>query len=416
MKILQKFNFDYIRKNFFFGLIFNSGNFFSFFFQIILVTFFTQKVITEFSSINSYIAILLSAFAYLPMSVSAFIIENKKFKNFYRDIILKIFYIIIFLLSICLIFHFPMKIILKIDSHYTLLSSYLFIPVFILFALPLGIFNSNEKYNLFALAQITPLFLRLIYLISIFFLGYNDNTSLIFLGLLVSYVISFLIFKSKSLRYINNDTKVNLQDIKKTKSFFNNIILFSLASIIINFFLSFDFVYIKSFFDVSSAATYIKLITFAKIPYFLLSVLVFILLPESIKSTKKDSFKLLSYNILIALVFGLFYVPFLFLCLNNLSIEFIDILMKNQSLFLIGNINYSILSMISFQVIFLVSLKKYYYLLFSVVPIILFNLILFLSSQVILLDFTLAIFFSFTTYLIINFICIYIEYKRSKLL
>ena len=247
-------------------------------------------------------------------------------------------------------------------------------------------------------------------------MGYNDNTSLIFLGLLVSYVISFLIFKSKSLRYINNDTKVNLQDIKKTKSFFNNIILFSLASIIINFFLSFDFVYIKSFFDVSSAATYIKLITFAKIPYFLLSVLVFILLPESIKSTKKDSFKLLSYNILIALVFGLFYVPFLFLCLNNLSIEFIDILMKNQSLFLIGNINYSILSMISFQVIFLVSLKKYYYLLFSVVPIILFNLILFLSSQVILFDFTLAIFFSFTTYLIINFICIYIEYKRSKLL
>lgn len=416
MKILQKFNIEYIKKNFFFGLIFNSGNFFSFFFQIILVTFFTQKVITEFSSINSYIAILISAFAYLPMSVSSFIIENKNFKNLYKDIILKILCIIAILLFICLIFHFPIKIILKINSHITLLSSYLFIPAFILFSLPLGIFNSNEKYNLFALAQITPLFLRLLFLISILFFGYIDNTSLIFFGLLISYLLSFVFFKSKSQKYIYDSLKVSVPNTTSTKSFFNNIFLFSLASIIINFFLSFDFIYIKSFFNLNDAATYIRLITFAKIPYFLLSVLVFILLPESIKTSKKDSFELFTYNILIALFFGLFYVPFLFLCLNNLSLDYLDILIKNQSLFLIGNINYSILSMISFQVIFIVSLKKYKYLLVSLIPIILFNFLLFSSSNVSLVNFAFIISISFFIYLIINFICIYIEFKRSKIL
>ena len=106
----------------------------------------------------------------------------------------------------------------------------------LLFYFPLGIFNSSQKYNLFALAQITPLFLRLIFLIFLLLLGLIDNTSLIFISVSLSYLISFLLYslKASSIIITINDLTENIND--RPNSFFLNVITLSFASIIINFY------------------------------------------------------------------------------------------------------------------------------------------------------------------------------------
>ena len=410
MKILKKFNLDYIQKSFFFGLIFNSGNVFSFFFQILLVTFFTQTVITEFSSISSYITILLSTIAYLPMSISAFILNNKNNKNYLKEIRKNILNIMLFLMMVILVLHFPIKKILKIDYSLTLFSAYIFVPMTLLFYFPLGIFNTYQKYNLFAIAQITPLFLRLIFLIFLLLLGLTDRTSLIFICVFLSYLISYLLYnlKANSLIITTQDLTENINDSRN--SFFLNVMTLSLASIVINSLLSFDFIYIKNIFNIVEASTYIKIITFAKIPFFLLSVLVYILLPESVKSSKKDSFKLFGYNVFISIFFILVYVPFLYFASDLLFINYSELFLSHKDLFLIGSTNYCILSIISFQIIFIISLKKYKYLLAFFIPIAVFNFLLFHIETISIFLFSKIIFISFTVYLFVNFVFIFIEY------
>lgn len=294
------------KTSFFFLLFSNLGNLFSFFYQISISRYLSLNDYSLIISIYALIAILS-----VPSGIITFVISyfyNKKKRDYYLKTIIIIFSFIIFLeIILLLIFKKKIYALFKFNDF-----EYLFFIINIqFFTFIITILNSvllsKKNYKLFSIFSSLPLYLRYLFLIiAIFIFNNSINLNIIIYINIFSLIVSiFILLKFK---------KINLFKILTLKT--NNYSYFyEVYKIILPFFIIYlslyylqniDIIIIRNLFNEELSGKLAAAIIIGKIPFFALSLMTYLIFPETRNLNNKYNFLLIYNNIFKFIIFFIF--------------------------------------------------------------------------------------------------------------
>lgn len=304
------------KTSFFFLLFSNLGNLFSFFYQISISRYLSLNDYSLIISIYALIAILS-----VPSGIITFVINyfyNKKKRDYYFKTIIIIFSFIIFLeIILLLIFKKNIYALFKFNNF----EYFLFIVQIQFFTFIITIINSvllsEKNYNLFSIFSSLPLYLRYLFLVIAIFI-FNNSVNLntiIYINIFSLIVSIFILLKFK---------KINLFKILTLRtnnySYYNEvykiILPFFLIYLTLYYLQNIDIIIIRNVFSEELSGKIAAAIIIGKIPFFALSLITYLIFPETRNLNNKHNVLLIYKNIFKFLIF-FFFASLLYLIFIN---------------------------------------------------------------------------------------------------
>lgn len=356
----MKFIISFIKKNnFFFSsavilfLFTNFANISSYFFQILVGRNLDTNLYSVFQTLNSFSTLFTILMSILIFGILKYSNDKKKeYINFFYLISL-IF--IVFVILIFISYRLIGKLFLLNISYDLIFVSQITSILIIFLSIPYAILQFKKKIFIYSLASSFTLFIKLILLILCLYLLEFSITELIYL-VFISVILSIIFSYYFVLKDIfNNTVKINfISFLKDSPKYLSNSFFYYLSFTII---FNLDIPLSRIFLDQSQFGSYAASSTIAKIPYYLFSIILPILLPELLSrdpNKRSKSYLLISLS---GLSFGCFFLliatylyPNLILSITfglayNSEINFLFIL--TLSFFIICIFNFYLLYLLS---------------------------------------------------------------------
>lgn len=304
-------------KNSYYIIFTLSGNFFIFLYQIYSAKQLTVEdfgILIAFNSLLGIICIPTSIFQISGVKTFVELLKKKVFfKNFFfkKYFISNFYFSTIYLLIVFLFLNFFLDFFYK--SSFYVKCIFFLNMFFILISVPFLIYiQSKKKYYEYSLYSLFSSILRFIFLL-IFLNLYNNYFSGLIANLLSSFLVfAFLFFNNKS--FFFNIAKPKENFFLKSNFFYylknvNSSILITVFTI---FSLSFDVIFFKELFSSNLAGYFSGISMIAKIPNFILAILVIFFYTESLYFTDKKINSIINFFLFIVFLFSIITVFFLF--------------------------------------------------------------------------------------------------------
>lgn len=344
----KKINYLYQEYKFFFSsamiLFFftNIGNLCSYFFQILIGRNIEANIYSIFQSLNSFgtiFTMLMSTIIFVVIKYASK--KNENYLNFFYVITFLI--IIFFILEILFLKKIKEIFSLEISNYFIILSLCGSILVIYL-SLPFSILQFKKKMILYSIISSLPLYFKLFFLIIFIYFFYLDIETLIvlvFCTILVSIFVSYgAVFSEIFLNKKNR--KIDFDFIKTLPSSLSLSFFYYLGFTI---YFNMDIPLSRIFLDSSNYGSYAAASTIAKIPFYLFSLLMPIILPELFNKEKGN--KSIQYLIITISSISIFSIIMVYL-----SYFYSDIILSSTyGSNYVGDINYLFLLILSFFII-----------------------------------------------------------------
>mgnify|MGYP001169382328 CR=1 FL=1 len=260
----------------------NIGNLCSYFFQILVGRNINSNIYSIFQSLNSFgtiFTMLMSTIIFVVIKYASK--KNENYLNFFYVITLLIF--LFFIIEI-LFFKKIQEIFLLDIKNYLIFISIFGSFLIIYLSLPFAILQFKKKIITYSIISSLPLYFKLSFLV-IFIYFFNltiDNLILIvFSTIVVSILVSYIsVFKDI---FLNSNKKVDFDFIKTLPSSFSFSFFYYLGFTI---FFNMDIPLSRIYLDFSDYGSYAAASTIAKIPFYLFSILMPLILPELFNKNK----------------------------------------------------------------------------------------------------------------------------------
>ncbi|QDO94529.1 oligosaccharide flippase family protein [Formosa sediminum] len=177
------------------------------------------------------------------------------------------------------------------------------VPLYFLMSVNRGVFQGKKDFKLLSITYQGEMLSRLIITLGLLFLLKIPSSTIISIGILISFLFGLIPFKIEHLTL--KKTVLAVSDSKNITSFFMLTAFYELTQIIIN---NSDILLVKHYFDSYEAGLYASLALIGRIVYFVAWMFVMLLLPTVItlqkegKDTAPILFKYVGYIATIALV------------------------------------------------------------------------------------------------------------------
>lgn len=283
-------------------ILINSTNVISYLYWLIIGREFDPEFFTFATSMNSLLMILTNPGATLPHLIVKFLdteasdFEINRYLTNLFFFILAIFIIIFFSVNIFFDqFFFDMDI-KKIHINFIVLISFL-IYLKHLFT---SLYQLKKKYFLFSIYQSLFIFFKFIIILFFIYLAINENFSFLNSNLIAVFLVLLILFLKfrKIHHFIFTINFFSNYEYKKIIKYF--FILF-ISSFFITFLMNYDLIISRAYFDTKNAALYSSISIIGKSIFYLFSVFIFVIFPESALNDKK--FNLLKFLLIIIFSF-----------------------------------------------------------------------------------------------------------------
>ena len=301
-------------------ILMNSGNFFSWAYQIILTNYLTKEEVSLYFSLIALISILISPFStfnlYLQEKINYL---RKNNDELIYDIIKKtLFFLFYSSISILLVLLISKKIIFEKFDHYNTYTYINFSMVFLVsmfLVVPTSIINAYKKYAIPGIVYVVTDIVKLILGLLLFkFSSFNEfniaiNLNLFFVSFLL--IGNTLYFKLKyKKKIIYSEKKFDFYESNNVKT----LLKFISFSICMPLIMNLDILAVKFIFSAEDSAHYILGSTLSKISFFLSSTLFAIIYNENIIKKfdiERDYSKFLTFiAIIVSLAFTIILIIF----------------------------------------------------------------------------------------------------------
>lgn len=392
----------YNLKNLIFFIIMNSGNFFNYLFIIILTKIISVDVFGTYSSINSLISILT-----VPTAILIFLSSRKylhghlnflSFRSKNLLITFLFFSLIIFIIFFVYIYFYlnlPSSYFIVVFSSSTVVFSYLICR-------PLGLLQAKGDYILFSISSV---FFSPSKIVFILFFVYLLNLKLngIFLSISLSVLVTFLVAF-----YFNFITKKDINFKKEIKEDNSHNVYFVISSIVVMALAQSDIYIIKLHNNFFETGIYSAASLLGKIIYFLPSVFLVILYPETTKN--KENLNYLKNLIIFTIIMSFIYLLSMYFLSDIIfSITFKSEYLIARKYIFLSIIMFSLLSILSQIIIYLNAKSDYkYFRYLLIISILLFFLFHFIEIEII--TFQLAM----ICYCLLLFLIIYLVVNKNN--
>ncbi len=300
-------------------------------------------VLITFLLVLSFIAM---TFQLVTAKFSA-LFETNVFTNFISKIYKNALTIGIILGILIIVFAPQLQILFKTSTSSMFVIFGIGVPLYFLMSVNRGVFQGKSKFKSLSITYQSEMLSRLLITLSLIILFKVQSSTLISLGILISFGFGLLPFKLKRIRFKKTQV-ISLVKKKQVQHFFIITAFYELTQIIIN---NSDILLVKHYFEAYEAGLYASLALIGRIVYFVAWMFVMLLLPTVVKlkkegrSTAPILFKYISYIAIIAfaIVLGCLLFPEIMISMlfGNSYLEIAPLLWKYAlatSLFAISNI------------------------------------------------------------------------------
>ncbi len=277
--------------------IINSTNVLSYLFWFLIGRNFNEETFTFITSINSLLMILTTPAATLAHLIVKFLNfdDDKKIRiNFFFNLLFIISLLFILLSSIIFIFF---------DVFFSKMN-YLRLHIILILAacffiylkhLITSFFQLKKNYVKFSLFQSSFIYLKFFLMLFVIYFGINGKFGFIYVNLIAVIIVLFFLFF-----WFNEDFKLisffKIYDKKKYLLLSKYFIILFGSSFFITFLLNYDLIISRAYFETNTSAEYSSLSIICKSIFYLFSVFIFVIFPES---SLDKSFKIKKFLILI---------------------------------------------------------------------------------------------------------------------
>ena len=177
------------------------------------------------------------------------------------------------------------------------------VPLYFLMSVNRGVFQGKKKFKSLSITYQLEMLSRLIITLGLIFLFTIQSSTLIAIGILISFGFGLFPFKVKNISFKNN-IFISKENSKLVRNFFIITAFYELTQIVIN---NSDILLVKHYFESYDAGLYAALALIGRVVYFIAWMFVMLLLPKVVtlkkegKPTAPILFKYIGYIAAIAL-------------------------------------------------------------------------------------------------------------------
>ncbi len=263
-------------------IIVNAGNYF---YNLILGRVLGPEQFADAAVLITLLLVLSFAAMTFQLATAKFsvIFSNDTFSSFINAIY-KYATIIGLAIGACIIlFSEKLKVLFNTQSSMMFIIFGIGIPIYFVMSVNRGIFQGKKKFDHLAITYQSEMLSRLILtLILIFTLSFSTSSTLIAIGIALSFIFGLIPFKKVNISF-NLKSGLSHLDKKRVTSFFVLTAFYELTQIIIN---NSDILMVKHYFDSYNAGLYASLALIGRVVYFVAWMFVMLLLPKVVQKQK----------------------------------------------------------------------------------------------------------------------------------